>query len=137
VADDAAVDQALLLVAALRELERPHLRLLHVLAEPGPIHIFGSDARPGPNPSVLKAVRIAESCGLGVPVWPVEAILESDPGLAGGIEAVTSRLESLGLVRTVWDDRLARWCWAITELGEACVQHLVERGSAASPAGGQ
>jgi hypothetical protein len=119
--DSAKVDEAIILVEALRPLEAPHLRLLTVLAKPGPHLVPGRATEERPRTPENMA-RIA--------TWRVEDILREDPGLSGAFDALVARLHALGLVYDEGSGRLDyQPLWFLTQLGRACVQYLGERGS--------
>jgi hypothetical protein len=119
--DSARVDEAIILVEALRPLEAPHLRLLTVLAKPGPHLVPGRPTEERPRTPENMA-RVA--------TWRVEDILRVDPGLSGVFDALVARLNSLGLVYDEGSGRLGyEPLWFLTQLGWTCVQYLGGRGS--------
>lgn len=120
VRDHAKVDEAIILIEALRQLEAPHLRLLAVLSEPGP-HLI-------PGRATGERPRTPENMAR-IPVWRVEDILTQDPGLMGTFDALVARLNALGLVYDEGSGRLDyEPLWFLTLLGRECVQYLGERG---------
>jgi hypothetical protein len=110
--DPAVVDEAFIVIDALAQLDAPHLRVLTILASPGP------GALPGRASPLLAAT------------WKREDILAEAPSISTALDALIGKLQALGLV---YDDGIGRmgyqepW-WALTEFGEACVRHLLERG---------
>ncbi len=118
--DQAKVDEAIILIEALRQLEAPHLRLLTVLSKPGPHLVPGRATEDRP--------RTPENMAR-IPAWRVEDILTEDPGLRSAFDALVARLYALGLAYDEGSGRLdyePLWFW--TSLGRACVQYLGERG---------
>ncbi len=65
--DSAKVDEAIILMEALRQLEPPHLRLMTVLAKPGPQLV--------PGRATEDRSRTPENMAR-IPTWRVEDILE-------------------------------------------------------------
>lgn len=121
VRDSAKVDEANILIEALRQLEAPHLRVLTVLAEPGPHLVSGRPTEDRPRTSENMA-RIR--------TWRVEDILAMDPGLRRAFDALIARLYALGLVYDEGSGRLDyEPLWFLTPFGRTCVQYLGERGS--------
>jgi hypothetical protein len=121
VRDSAKVDEAMILVEALRQLEAPHLRLLTVLSGPGP-HLV-------PGPGTGDRPRMPENMAR-IPTWRVQDILTEDPGLSGAFDALITRLYALGLAYDEGGGRLDyQPLWLLTQLGRSCVQYLGERGS--------
>lgn len=121
VRDQAKVDEAIILIEALRQIEVSHLRLLTVLSKPGP-HLV-------PGRATGERPRTPENMAR-IPVWRVEDILTEDPGLRGAFNALIARLSALGLVYDEGSGRLDyEPLWFLTSLGQECVQHLGERGS--------
>jgi len=120
VRDHAKVDEAIILIEALRQLEAPHLRLLTVLSEPGPHHVPGRATEERPRtPENMARVQVRR----------VEDILTQDPGLRGTFNALVAKLNSLGLVYDEGSGRLDyEPLWFLTSLGRDCVQYLKERG---------
>ena len=119
--DSAKVDEANILIEALRQLEAPHLRLLSVLAEPGPHLVPGRPTEDRPRtPENMARIH----------TWRAEDIFAVDPGLRGAYDALIARLYALGLVYDEGSGRLDyEPLWFLTQLGRACVQYLGERGS--------
>jgi hypothetical protein len=121
VRDSAKVDEAIILIEAIRQLEAPHLRLLAVLSKPGP-HLVPGRAT-GDRP------RTPENMAR-IPTWRVEDVLTEDPDLSGAFDALIARLSALGLVYDEGSGPLDyQPLWFLTSLGQACVQYLGERGS--------
>jgi hypothetical protein len=108
--DDTVVDQSLLAVAAARELDVSHLRLLDLLRRPCPTWREPQDLR--------RRLRFS---------WDEEAIARSSSGLKLALPALTAKLESLGLVR---DRGLGSFdyepMWELTSFGRLCVSKLEE-----------
>jgi hypothetical protein len=120
VRDRAKVDEAIILIEALRQLEAPHLRLLTVLSKPGPHLVPGQATEDRPRTPENMA-RIA--------VWGVEDILTEDPGLREAFDALVARLNALGLVYDEGSGRLDyEPLWFLTSLGQASVRYLGDRG---------
>jgi hypothetical protein len=123
---DDRIDHALIVTAALRELETPHLLLLAAIRSPGPVLIHPRQTRAADaGRQRQSAVRRSATAA-----WSVEAVVKVQPVLESAVEAIASRLESLGLIRGVWDDVGARQCWITTSFGDQCMQHLQQRGTA-------
>jgi hypothetical protein len=125
--DGDRIDQALIITGALRELETPHLLLLAAMRTPGPVLIHRRSNR-DPNPG-RERQSIAQRAA--VTAWSAQAVEHTQPVLRGGVEAVASRLVSLGLIQAIWDEAEARQCWVTTPFGHQCMQHLQQRGEAA------
>jgi hypothetical protein len=121
VRDSAKVDEAIILIEALRQLEMPHLRLLTVLAKPGPHLVPGRPTEDRP--------RTPENMAR-IPTWRIEDILQEDPGLSDAFDALIARLYAFGFVYDEGSGRLDyEPLWFLTQLGRACVDYLGERGS--------
>ena len=119
--DPAKVDEANILIEALRQIEAPHLRVLAVLAEPGPHLVPGRATEDRP--------RTPENMAR-IPAWRIEDILSADPGLSGAFDALIAKLNALGLVYDEGSGRLDyEPLWFLTPFGRACVRYLGERGS--------
>lgn len=120
VRDPARVDEANILIEALRQIEAPHLRVLAVLAEPGPHLVPGRATEDGP--------RTPENMAR-IPTWRVEDILSVDPGLRGAFDALIAKLYALGLVYDEGSGRLDyKPLWLLTPFGRGCVKYLGDRG---------
>jgi hypothetical protein len=129
--DPARVDEAVLLVDALRQIESMHLRVVRILARPGPRLL------PPTDQEKLERQRVAASSGDATPggVWPVEEILSQDPGLRPGFSVLIARLVSLGLVYDEGPGRIEyQPFWELTQFGWNCARYLRERGSSQHPA---
>src|SRR6266567_528387 len=121
VRDSAKVNEAVILIEALRQLEVPHLRLLTVLSNPGPHLVPGRATEDRPRTPANMA---------RIPAWRVEDILTEDPGLRGAFDALVARLYALGFVYDEGSGRLDyEPLWFLTPLGRTCVQYLGDRGS--------
>ncbi|WP_157744728.1 hypothetical protein [Micromonospora viridifaciens] len=114
--DEAKVDEALVLVHAVRQLEVPHLRVLAVLSRQAPSHIGERST----GPWVIPERR----------VWLVGDIAAEDPGVEGAFDVLIARLQGLGLVS---DERVGAVDfephWTLTAFGWQCVEYLTDRGS--------
>ena len=95
--DSAKVDEAIILIEALRQVEAPHLRLLTVLAKPGPHFVPARPTEDRPRTPANMA---------RIPAWRVEDIFAEDLGLRGAFDALVARLNSLGLVYDEGSGRL-------------------------------
>ncbi|MEO3786963.1 hypothetical protein ABGB12_26875 [Actinocorallia sp. B10E7] len=111
-ADDAAVDQSLLVIDALGQLDVPHFRVLAILLTKAPQH-FDKD---------FEELHYS---------WSDKQIAEHDPGLATTVTALTARLNSLGMV---YDEGHGRYgggaavLWTLTPFGKACADELARIG---------
>jgi hypothetical protein len=86
------VDDALLLVEAIRQLETPHMRVLTVLAKERPLAIAPRTADVAFKTGVPRPDRRPPS------QWLSEDVLREDKGLPSGFDALASKLQGLGLI---------------------------------------
>ncbi|MDG4764423.1 hypothetical protein O7632_09950 [Solwaraspora sp. WMMD406] len=105
--DEDKVDGAVLAFDAVRQLERPHLRLLKILASENP------NSRDGR--------------------WSEKSVVAADPGLTEGYDALISKLGSVGMVIDTDVDAVMGYSggsWKLTSLGRRCAGYLAKRGTA-------
>ncbi|MEV5769129.1 hypothetical protein AB0L34_31865 [Micromonospora sp. NPDC052213] len=108
------IDGTQVVVDIVRQLERPHLRLMELLARPNP-KLSGAQTNGVPTPDR----------------WPVKDIYAEDAGLVGALDALVSRLQSLGIA---YDAAVGAFVgyettWALTSFGKQCASYLSRRGS--------
>ena len=106
-ADDARLDLATLIVAALRELEPAHVQVLRAMTE----HVNTSDA--------FEDKQVGESGE-----WATSHLAAHLPHLADGMHYVVATLDRVGCIE-LGGSRFgsASW-WAVTPFGETCLDHL-------------
>ncbi|WP_160161025.1 hypothetical protein [Actinomadura sp. K4S16] len=119
-ADEAVVDQSILIVEAISQLEAHHLRVLNILCGESTTH-FDSSGAPVEEP-VASELR---NC------WSDEQIAQADPGVAAVVNALTARLNNLGMLH---DDSRSRLgidvaLWRLTVFGQACANELHRLGT--------
>ncbi len=104
--DGANVDATVMIYEAVRDLQRPHLRVLEILAEPNP---DGPEGR-----------------------WTASQVVAADEGLGDAVSALISKLGAVGLA-TDTDTKTLIWysggSWTLTRLGRLSVDYLASRGS--------
>jgi len=126
--DSAKVDEANILIEALRQIEAPHLRVLTVLAQPGP-HLV-------PGRAIEGQPEVSENTPQ-IPTWRVEDIFAQDPGLRGAFDALIARLYALDFVYDEGNGRLDyKPLWSLTRFGRVCVQYFDKRGAGLNDGGG-
>lgn len=118
-ARDGAVNDALIVIDTIRQLELPHLRLLAVLSRENWHEGYRAFADLTPGSTTLQ-------------MWTPAEILLEDDGLTGGIEALTGKLTTLGLI---YDAGIGRYgehqaTYALTDFGRQVAGYLAERGEA-------
>ncbi|WP_147457508.1 hypothetical protein [Micromonospora sp. CV4] len=108
------IDSTQVVVDVVRQLERPHLRLMELLARPNPKR---SGARTDGVPTPDR--------------WPVKDIYAEDGGLVGALDALVSRLQSLGIAHDVAVGAYVGYetTWALTSFGKQCASYLSRRGN--------
>lgn len=119
--DEATVDHALLAIAAVSELDIPHLRLIDVLRHP----------RRGwlETPQLRQSLRYS---------WSRDEIVSQSPGLTDALPALTAKLESLGLVEGDDQHRDSHGkMWSLTSFGRVCVTELKSVAAADAPTQGR
>ena len=96
----------MLIYEAVRDLQRPHLRVLEILSRPNP---DGPEGR-----------------------WTTSQVVAADDGLGDAVSALISKLGAVGLA-TDTDTKTLVWysggSWTLTNLGRLSVDYLVHRGS--------
>jgi len=127
VQDDAIVDDALLLVEAIRQLENPHMRFLRVLAT------VRQRAIAPPEPGGLFKAGVPRPDRRPASQWLGEDILREDPGLELAFDSLSSKLQGLGLVSIEGNGR-ARYetYYELTRMGHGCTSYLQQREKATS-----
>ncbi len=104
--DGANVDVAAMVFDAVRDLQRPHLRLLQILSEPNPNGVEGR--------------------------WHAEHVMAADEGIGEAFDALISKLAAAGMATDTRTKTLVWYtggAWTLTELGRQCVAYLAERGA--------
>jgi hypothetical protein len=103
--DDAKIDCSSLVLAALAQIEAPHIRVLHAMVHETP-----------PDPP--DGLKIADGA------WCQSQLAAHLPGLRSGIVPVATMLVSTGMVEegmAADDDNRA---WFVTSFGIACLEHV-------------
>ncbi|MFC7530610.1 hypothetical protein [Actinoplanes sp. GCM10030250] len=109
--DRALVDEQTLAMQAVADLEIFHLRLVAILDRPSPVWWKSMPLR--------QRLKFA---------WPEDRVLEQDPGLSATIAALTAKLQSLGIARSIasplGDESIL---WELTDFGRLCMGTLRNR----------
>jgi hypothetical protein len=108
--DDAKIDCSWLVVAALAQIEAPHIRVLHAM-----VH----DTPPDPPAGLI----VAEGA------WCQSQLAAQLPGLRSGIVPIATTLMATGMI----DEGLAadddNRAWSATSFGIACLERVESSGS--------
>jgi hypothetical protein len=99
------------LIDNIRQIEGPHIRVMQVLAAPGP-----------------RTLKVGEKdSGQTIEAWP-EPDLAAAARAGDALAALVSKLVSLGFV---YDEGQGRWdyqpFWQLTALGKKCLAYLAQR----------
>ncbi|WP_433384233.1 hypothetical protein ACQPZX_23440 [Actinoplanes sp. CA-142083] len=106
--DDARLDISQMIVAALEQLESPHIRVLHVFVHESPAD--------GPD------------C-----TWHCAGLKERLPGLADGIMPLVATLFRLGMITESTESEKDRLAWEPTRFGVTCLNYLEEPAASRRP----
>ncbi|GIF15140.1 hypothetical protein [Actinoplanes teichomyceticus] len=109
--DQALIDESNILIDNIRQIEGPHIRVMQVLASPGP-----------------RTLKIGEKdAGQTIEAWP-EPELAVAAKAGDALSALIAKLVSLGFV---YDEGQGRWdyqpFWQLTPLGRNCLTYLAQR----------
>jgi hypothetical protein len=107
--DDAKIDLGILIVAALGDLDTPHLRVLRAMVLDEPIRLVSEEFAEG--------------------AWPLSGLRERFPSLAPGLPPIMATLERQGLVRgggwaATAPDGGPDDVWTAAEFGRICLDYL-------------
>jgi len=107
--DDHKLDLAIVIVAALEDLEAPHVQVLHAMVNDEPVR--------------LTSEQFAEGA------WPLSGLRVKFPSFAPGLPPIMAGLERHGIVNggglaATAPDGSADPVWSVTEFGRLCFDYL-------------
>jgi hypothetical protein len=108
--DDARIDDATLLIGAIKELDGPHLRMMAILASPAPPYRFIDD---NPRSEVTE--------------WARGNILRCAPELEAAYDLLVAKLQTIGFAAQTDDLKADEPVWRLTAAGRNAARFLLDR----------